>query len=40
MISNSLDIDFFHGDIHDRSCKKKKIDIPTAEDLYIFGGID
>ena len=22
MISNSLDIDFIHGDIHDRSCKK------------------
>ena len=23
VISNSLDIDFIHGDIHDRSCKKK-----------------
>ena len=22
MISNSLDIDFIHGDIHGRSCKK------------------
>ena len=23
MISNSLDIDFIHGDIHGRSCKKE-----------------
>ena len=23
VISNSLDIDFIHGDIHDRSCKKR-----------------
>ena len=23
MISNSLDIDFIHRDIHDRSCKKR-----------------
>ena len=22
MISNSLDIDFIHGDVHGRSCKK------------------
>ena len=25
VISNSLDIDFIHGDIHDRSCKKPQI---------------
>ena len=25
MISNSLDIDFIHGDIHGRSCKKGKV---------------
>ena len=23
VIANSLDIDFIHGDVHDRSCKKK-----------------
>ena len=26
MISNSLDIDFIHGDIHGRSCKKYSLD--------------
>ena len=25
MISNSFDIDFIHGDIHDRSCKKNNL---------------
>ena len=31
MISNSLDTDFIHGDIHGRSCKK---DIHIAMDFH------
>ena len=30
MVSNSLDIDFIHGDIHDRSCGKKLFFIETG----------
>ena len=30
MISNSLDIDFIHGDIHGRSCKKSTYSIKKA----------
>ena len=29
VISNSLDIDFIHGDIHGRSCKKRVYEIST-----------
>ena len=29
MISNSLDIDFIHGDIHGRPCKKEVFSCPT-----------
>ena len=35
MISNSLDIDFIHGDIHGRSCKKSKSIIMRVLKLFI-----
>ena len=33
VISNSLDIDFIHGDIHGRSCKKKYIHVLWLGDV-------
>ena len=34
-ISNSLDIDFIHGDIHGRSCKKWWLHIVTSDQTHI-----
>ena len=31
VISNSLDIDFIHGDIHGRSCKKEQSSKPAFQ---------
>ena len=35
MISNMLDIDFIHGDIHYRSCKKGILIIWNMTEIYL-----
>ena len=37
VISNSLDIDFIHGDIHGRSCKKFSLNSSVQERIYNDG---
>ena len=40
VISNSLGIDFIHGDIHGRSCKKCTSFVPYIWAILIFGYVN
>ena len=40
MLSNSLDIDYIHGDTHDQSCKKGGIQLLSRDSIHRDGFID